>query len=746
MDTIANKNPLPITKLSNQDKHARLYTWFTQEMARQSANRYQMALDEDYYDSEQWTPDEAAEVRSRGQNPVVYNETKSTIDWLIGTERRTRTDFTVQARDDSPDAEDDAKKKTKLLKYLHDINRIQFERSNAADDVFKAGLGWIECGISPDPEDEPLYVRSESWRNMLYDSLGARRDLEDARYLFRFRMVDLDLALAYFPSKEKELRAGAVSGSDQHYLEWWNGKPIGEMESVTPMPGKWTMYDSDAWANNLRERVMLIECWYKEPTTETTGQGTSSVDRVKLKMRCTIMTEKDIIIDDPSPYKHNKFPFVPMWCYRRKKDNAPYGVARPIRGPQDSLNKRMSKVQHILSSNQVIAEIGAFDDEIMTAEEARDELATPDAMVLLAKGGLERIRVERQNDVAQSHIALSQNDAAIIRNAAGVTNENLGRDTNSTSGIAVQRKSEQGSLLTAEIFDNMLFARQLEGELCLSLIEQYCGEAKVFAVTGERAKREYIRINQRDPATGETLNDITKRKAQFIIGEQQWRQSLQQAAYESLTALLAQLAPAAPQIVTAMLDVVIELADIPNKQLIVRRIRSVTGMTDPDEKQTPEEISAQQKRDQEQAKQQEMQQEMTMLQMEKLKEEIGKIASEGKRIDAEAIKAIVTAQYEALQGAQIVSTIPNVTPVADAMLTGAGYKDPAGDAANIPAPSGAMPVLTPQDKHGDFVGAVPGQPAPNDMSPAGPVQAGGAQSGIETMRGTDNIQSTQPGV
>jgi hypothetical protein len=739
MDAVANKKPKPIEKLSDKDKHARLYTWFTQEMARQSANRFQMAMDEDYYDSEQWTQDEAAVVRSRGQNPVVYNETKSTIDWLIGTERRTRTDFTVQAREDSDDAEDDAKNKTKLLKYLHDVNRVGSERSAAADDVFKAGLGWIEIGISPDPEDEPLYVRSESWRNMLYDSLGPRRDLDDSRYVFRFRMTDLDLALAYFPKKEKELRAAAVSGSDQHYLEWWNGKPISDLETVTPMPGKWTMYDSDAWSNNLRERVMLIEAWYREPTTETTGKGSASIDRVRLKMRCSIMTEKDILMDEPSPYNHNKFPFIPLWCYRRKKDNAPYGVARPIRGPQDSLNKRMSKVQHILSSNQIMAETGAFDDEVMTAEEFREEMAAPDALGLLAKGGLDKVKMHRENDVAEAHIRLSQNDAAIIRNAAGVTNENLGRDTNATSGIAVQKKSEQGSLLTAEIFENMLFARQLEGEITLSLIEQYYNEAKVFAVTGERSKREYVKINQRDPVTGKVLNDITARKAMFIIGEQQWRQSLQQAAYESLVSILAQLAPAAPQIVTAMLDVVIELApDLPNKQLIVRRIRSVTGMTDPDEKQTPEEMAAQQQREEEKVKQEEMQQGMLMLQLEEMKAKIQKLQSESGRVDAETIKAIVTASYEALQGAQIVSTIPNVAPVADAILTGAGYKDVNGGAAAIPTPSGELPELTPQDKHGDFVGAAP---EPNDMNPAAPAQADGAQAGIETLRN----DGTQPG-
>lgn len=143
------------------------------------------------------------------------NETKSTVDWLIGTERRTRTDFTIHAREESQAAEDDAQTKTKLLKYLHDVNRTEFERSNVADDVFKAGIGWLELGISEDPDDEPLYMRAESWRNMLYDSLGERRDTTDWRYIFRFRMVDLDMAVAYFPKGSRIARGGRGIGQRQ---------------------------------------------------------------------------------------------------------------------------------------------------------------------------------------------------------------------------------------------------------------------------------------------------------------------------------------------------------------------------------------------------------------------------------------------------------------------------------------------------------------------------------------------------
>ena len=40
----------------------------------------------------QWTQEDAQALIERGQAPLVFNEVKPTIDWIIGTERRTRVD------------------------------------------------------------------------------------------------------------------------------------------------------------------------------------------------------------------------------------------------------------------------------------------------------------------------------------------------------------------------------------------------------------------------------------------------------------------------------------------------------------------------------------------------------------------------------------------------------------------------------------------------------------------------------
>jgi hypothetical protein len=669
-----------------RELHSRLLGWFESEMRRQSHNRYQMALDEDYYDSEQWLPAEKEELRSRGQEPVVYNEVKPMIDWLIGVERRTRTDFNIiSTSDDSPEADESAKCKSKLLKYMAEANRLEFERSNAADDCFKAGLGWTEIGISPDPEDEPIYYRAESWRNMLHDSLATRLDLDDGRYEFRFRIVDLDFAKAYFPKKKDLLERSAVGIDQEHYLEWWHGKRIEEIDTPMPLPGKWTGFDSDAWKTNDRQRVLLIECWYREPTTETVGTGTAAIDRVRMKMKCTVMTEKGILLTADSPYKHNKFPFVPHWCYRRKKDGAPYSAIRAVRGPQDALNKRMSKALFVMSTNQVWAEKGAFDPKVMTAEEARDEARAPDAFVLLADGGLAKIDVKRENDVAQGHLQLAQVDQAIIRNSSGVSEENLNRTTSVQSGVALRQKAEQGTQLTAAIFDNLLLARQMEGEIMLSLAEQFYNQPKIFSIAGERSKREYVRINEPDPVTGKIKNDITARKAQFIIGEQPWKQSLMQAAFEKMMDLLAQMATVNPQLVTALLDVVWELADVPNKRTVLQRIRGVTGQTDPDEPLTPEQQASI-------AKQQEQADLQDRLALQQLMNDIKAAGAKGEELDAKALKTRIESLYVAMQAGQVVATVPGAAAVADELLMSVGFKDQHPNAVPPAAIAGPAPV------------------------------------------------------
>lgn len=723
---MAKARPTRAEREDAERRLERLKSWRDQEIARQAANRFQMALDEDYYDGIQWDPTEAHEVLARGQNPVVYNEVKPTIDWLIGTERRTRIDHKVTPTMRGKEASDDATNKTKLLKYLTEVNRSEFTRSQAFDEAVKAGLGWIEVGVRGDPEDEPIFDRAESWRNVLYDSLGTALDLSDSRYLFRMRWVDLDILQAYFPEKKDLLKRAAESNPDSRGLDWWFGRRLSEIdpdELSLGMQGRWNYFDADAWMYNPRDRVQTFEAWYYEPSTETTGAGSQVYDRVRMRLRCTVFVDAGLLWDDWSPYRHNRFPLIPVWCYRRKRDGAPYGAVRNIRGPQESLNKRMSKSLFILSTNRIHAEGTAIDDELMDADEIAEEAAAPDGFVKWADGALKdkRVLFENDRDLAQGHLALADRDRMMIREVGGVTSENLGRDTNLISGVALQQKAEQGSVVTAQLFDNLRLARQLEGEIKLSLIEQYYNEPKVFRITGERNRHDFVSINEPDPVTGEVLNDVTARKAAFVIDEQDYKESLMQAMFEQLMDMLSKIAAVDPQFARNTIDLVMEYAPVPYKDGLIKRIREITGQSDPDEELTPEKQAEQQQAKEAQAQAAALQlaaaeaqvneknarATLASAQAEKVGMEIGKL-------DAERITKLLEGIYAAMQAAQVVASVPTAAPVGDELLRSVGFTDQGGEAGVVPQP--AAPVAVP---------ALPESALP-------PNQQTGRMAGIET--------------
>ena len=210
------RNPLDSPQMVEQHRH--LLGIYQDELDRQSENRVDMAVDADFYDNIQWREEDAKELRDRGQMPLVYNVISTAVNWVLGTEKRGRTDYKILPR--RKDAAKPAERKTQLMKYLSDVNMSPFHRSSAFEDAVKVGVGWMESAVQSDDDGEPVTMRYESWRNMLWDSACSAKDLSDCRYVIRSKWLDLDIAEAIFPDRCGTLRASAsgsayYSGLDQ---------------------------------------------------------------------------------------------------------------------------------------------------------------------------------------------------------------------------------------------------------------------------------------------------------------------------------------------------------------------------------------------------------------------------------------------------------------------------------------------------------------------------------------------------
>lgn len=666
----------------NHDLHQRLIGFYQQELDRQYENRVEMARDEDYYDNDQWAPDEAAELIERGQNPICYNVISQTINWVIGSEKRGRTDFNIlpRGKEDSKPAE----RKTQLLKYLSDVNRTPFHRSRAFEDAVKVGIGWMEDAVAENDDGEPVYSRYESWRNMLWDSAATELDMSDCRYVMRSKWVDLDIALAWFPDRSDMLKRAATAG-ERFLGDNENGDEVMDFsESEREIMGRGV---AEVKVN--RGRVRMIEVWFKKPESMprvVQGQFAGEpfdpshpghaeqyaanpeivASRLTMRTHVAIMTGAGLCYVGPSPYRHNRFPFTPIWGYRRGRDGMPYGLIRSLRDIQDDINKRASKALYILSTNKTIMERGAVADMANFLE----EVARPDGVIEVEAGKRLELNVDR--DLAPAHLDMMARSISMIQSISGVTDELMGRTTNAKSGVAIQARQEQGSMSTSKLFDNLRFAVQIQGEKQLSLVEQYFTEQKQFRITNSRGTPDYVDINDGLPE-----NDITRAKADFVVSDAEWRASLRQAQSEQLMEMMTRLPP---QVAMVMIDLVVESMDLPNREELVKRIRQVTGMRDPDATElTPEEQQAQQAQAQAAQFQQQMAEADLRLKMAKAaKDEAGvqEYAAKIAKMVAETYGINVTTQATAVTAAQTAMMAPGILPVADGILAEGGYQSP----------------------------------------------------------------------
>jgi hypothetical protein len=659
----------PLDSEQSTRRHGKLVEWLNIERQKQGPNRYQMALDHDFYDGLQWAEEDIQELVERNQAPLVYNMVKPTIDWVTGTEKRTRVDFKVLPRE--AEQENSAQTKTKVLKYLADVNRTGFARSRAFSDAVKGGVGWLEDGVRHDDSDEPIFSRYESWRNIIYDSSSVEPDLSDARYLFRWKWIDLDIALVMFPDRQAQVRAAAMNanryGQELDEEFWYLGQHYRHFDERGQLVGRRVFTSDTVVAFNRRSRVKLIEGWYRVPVLKKMMRGDEMFDgqeyqpnnpdmrravennlctvydAVRMQMRMAIFTDRDMLHDDESPYRHNRFPFTPIWCHRRNRDNAPYGIIRNIRDPQEDLNKRMSKAQFILASNQVVMEEGAVAD----LDELASEVSRPNGIIVKKKG--KELEINRDNQLAQQHIELAHFDAQKIQDAGGITDEQMGRATNAQSGRAIEARQLQGSVVTAEVFDNLRMAFQMQGELQLSLVEQFMAMPKQIRLTGSKGKLDWVQINQpqqNQDGSVQFLNDITEREADFIVDEQDFHATLRQAMFSEMMDLVSKMPP---DVGLRLLDLVIEFSDVPNKDEIVARIRKITGEIDPNAKMSPEEMQAQAVAKEQADQAAALQQKATELDLAEKQARVEKLQAEAQKALADARSAGGGDQNQALQ-------------------------------------------------------------------------------------------------
>ncbi len=684
-EIVEKDSKYPLDSEESQKRFKKLMQWRRQSRVAQAENRMEQAIDEDFYDSTHLEAEDLHIMMSRRQPPLVYNVTKNVMNFILGTERKARFDYRVLPRKKSGAIS--AKAKTKVMKYIQDVSKGEYARSEAFTEAACAGVGWLEFGARN--TDEILFVRSERWRNMWFDHLSTQADGSDMRYVIREKWIDLDIAQSMFPERENELKVLA-EGVNSLYPYLPDDTVITDNASEFDLESDLDSLFGGPF-DGLRERVKLVEMQYKlpmnvkvlkmkdddtpygalngtifRPTDEdhqylVRGGYFTISDAYKMVVRHAIWAGNTYLQDDVSPYNHNRFSLIPIFCYRRKRDNMPYGIIRDIRDPQSDLNRRKSRSLFLLSANQIVGEKDFTDDIV----QFHSEMQKPDGIALVNQGKMGAWKQVEHVALSNEHITMAQDDERFIHSISGITADAEWQNKKDLSGKAMNIQENQSTTGHGVVFDNYWYACQSGGEIMLSNIEQFYDTEKEIRITGDQQKDEFIEVNKLQD-DGTIDNSMTAQKSDFIVGKQDYRETIRLQMVDQFLNLITSLAKAAPMVTLNLLDLAVELMDdLPNKDEAVARIRKINKQHAPEDELTPEE---KQKAKQSEAMALQEQQMMKQLQLAMMQIKVAQGQGKLEKDKADAMLRKVEGFLKAVEVAAAIGVTPEVVGGADEII------------------------------------------------------------------------------
>lgn len=674
------------------------------EIQEQPPWRHQANREMDYFDGNQLDAAILQQMEASGIPPSIENLIAGTIKDITGMEEKNRTDFKVEPDGDIGDEESD--QVAKAIGY----KLSKAERGSGADkacgDAYlpqaAVGIGWVEVSRQTDPFKFPYRCNAVHRNELFWDMLAKEPDLSDARWMLRKRWTDVAVAEMMFPGKKEMIKqAGENSwlGPDDVSLESTDaGDADTNLYQSWDIERGW-MVEEQEWRLVEKGRVCLFELYTKEwsetlvlkmkggRVVELDDQNESHLMAISLgatveKAKISTIWKHFFL----GPHKlHEEAIEFRIWPYVRfvgeleDRTRIPYGVIRHLMYLQDEANARISKQQWLLTATTTIRTNGAV---LMTDEVFRAEAGRPDADFKLdvAHMGMPGARFERSHNESlneqQYKRLLDLRES--IRNIGGISAAMSG-DAKADNSGALSQMVEQSAQGLARLNGNFAYSRMIVGDLLMTMIINDMGSSpERVVIKGNLLKQEQI-VELNAPTihegTGQQIlnNDVQRTKLKVALEEVPSTSSFRQ---QQLAALSEAFKASPPRYQAVMMPHMMDLANVPNKEEIIKAIIEINKNASLTEETVEQRIK--------EAVDKARLEMMMELKSRDLDIREKKTDAEIEKMITEQVNNRIEAIYSAVQAGVQIATMPQAVPVADQVLRSAGGQDM--DAAPIVAP------------------------------------------------------------
>ena len=566
-----------------------LLSWVHEAQTAHQVWRKDSWEDWEFRDGKQWSQAAYAAMEKKGIKPITINRTFPIINLVHGHFLNNQHDVVALGRTKADN--ELGQVMSEGIQLVVDQNGGQQKVGNAFHDQIIAGFGCMSVDLHHDPRREIVQLNKYPWYSIWWDPYASPWfDKDHCRYVFHAAWKDLETFCAMFPEKNKDIHEKfQYLASDAFIPDVYDqGTEIEDYKRYM---------SSGHWVNKDRKRIRPIEMWYthiekawfalmpdgRAIDLDSLGDVHNQYAAIQAarevvsanvkKMRVATFLDTLLIQDTSSPYIHDEYPYVPFVGYLDRYDY-PFGIPRQIKEQDMEVNKRRSMALSLISNRRVIIEEKAAKD----INKVYDESNRQDGFIVLKAGKKGAFEIQEMGSLAAAQVDLMNQSEKEIQEIAGANDEMLGYETHGQSGVAIEKKQQQSATITASLLTNARISQRMMGERIMALIQNRWTEEKILRVTDRVTGAEkFVAINERvyNNGTIEVRNNITQARFDIQIASRPMTDTMREKNMELIFSAINK-SPA--EAVGPLLNLALEISDIPNKDLLLKQIRAVTGV------------------------------------------------------------------------------------------------------------------------------------------------------------------------
>lgn len=466
----------------------------------------------DFIAGRQWDDADMDAMREQNRPAVTFNISGKYMDAVVGLQINNRQEIRYFPRTNG--AAKINEMMTGAVEWCRDLSNMLDEETDAFYDAVLTGMGWMEGYLDKDIEPEGVAAgRRVDNLEMLPDPVARQRNLEDAKFIIRERMVDQDEYEEIFGEYADQVPNDDSVGVDELTT---SATDDDSGIQIIPQPHDYGSSEGDTGERMTRGKcpVQDYQFWKRELryVVEVPNQGAREMTAEEfagMKEQIDVLASNGIPVNVK---KLNKKVYYRAWfskgrmgpyglspyqggftyhCITGKRDRNKqmwYGLGRAMIDSQRWTNKFFSTILYTLMVNAkggLLAEEDSFKD----SKNAEAKWADPSSITWLKKGALSgsapKVMPKPESRYPEGMDRLMQFTMNSLPETTGLNAELLGLVDREQAGVVEAQRKQSAMAVIAWAFDAMRRYYRSMGRQMARYVIDYMPEGMIVKVNGQ---------------------------------------------------------------------------------------------------------------------------------------------------------------------------------------------------------------------------------------------------------------------